>query len=44
MNINTIPIGDNNNPFFKDITLKLEKGNKFLNSDFITYKNDLINN
>ena len=44
MNINTIPIGDNNNPLFKDITIKLEKGYKFLNSDFNTYKNELINN
>ena len=44
MKINTIPIGDNNNPLFKDITIKLEKGYKFLNTDFITYKNELINN
>ena len=43
MKINTIPIGDNNNPLFKDITIKLEKGYKFLNSDFNTYKNELIN-
>ena len=43
MKINTIPIGDNNNPLFKDITIKLEKGNQFLNSDFNTYKNELIN-
>ena len=44
MKINTIPIGDNNNPLFKDITIKLEKGYKFLNSDFNTYKDELINN
>ena len=44
MNIKNIPIGDNNNPLFKDITIKLEKGNQFLNTDFITYKNELINN
>ena len=43
MNINTIPIGDNNNHLFKDITIKLEKGNQFLNTDFITYKDELIN-
>ena len=43
MNIKNIPIGDNNNPLFKDITIKLEKGNQFLNTDFITYKNELIN-
>ena len=43
MKINTIPIGDNNNPLFQDITIKLEKGNQFLNTDFITYKNELIN-
>ena len=41
--INTIPIGHNNNPLFKDTTTKLEKGNQFLNSDFNTYKNELIN-
>ena len=40
----TIPIGDNNNHIFKDITIKLEKGNQFLNSDFNTYKDELINN
>ena len=44
MKINTIPIGDNNNHIFKDIKLDLEKGYKFLNSDFNTYKNELINN
>ena len=44
MKINTIPIGDNNNPLFKGVTVKLEKGYKFLNTDFITYKNELINN
>ena len=43
MNIKNIPIGDNNNPLFKDIILNLEKGYKFLNSDFKTYKNELIN-
>ena len=32
MNINTIPIGDNNNPPFKEIKLDLEKGYKFLNT------------
>ena len=41
MNINTIPIGDNH--IFKEIKIDLEKGYKFLNSDFITYKNELIN-
>ena len=44
MKINTIPIGDNNNPLFKEIKLDLEKGKKFLNSDFHTYKDELINN
>ena len=44
MKINTIPTGDNNNPLFKGVTVKLEKGYKFLNTDFITYKNELINN
>ena len=44
MKINTIPIGDNNNPLFKEIKLDLEKGKKFLNTDFITYKDELINN
>ena len=44
MNFKNIPIGDNNNPLFKGIKLDLEKGKKFLNSDFITYKNKLINN
>ena len=43
MKINTIPIVDNNNPLFKEIKIDLEKGYKFLNSDFITYKNELIN-
>ena len=41
MNINIIPIGHNKNPLFKDITRKLEKGYKFLNSNF---NNGLINN
>ena len=44
MNINTIPIGDNNNHIFKEIKIDLEKGYKFLNSDFNTYKDELINN
>ena len=44
MNFKNIPIGHNNNPLFKDIKLDLEKGKKFLNSDFNTYKNELINN
>ena len=44
MKINTIPIGDNNNPLFKEIKVGLEKGYKFLNSDFNTYKDELINN
>ena len=43
MNINIIPIGHNNNILFKDININLEKGNKLLNSDFISYKNDIIN-
>ena len=43
MKINTIPIGDNNNYIFKEIKLDLEKGYKFLNSDFNTYKDELIN-
>ena len=43
MNIKNIPIGHNNNHIFKEITIKLEKGYKFLNSDFNTYKNELIN-
>ena len=43
MKINTIPIGDNNNPLFKEIKIDLEKGNQFLNTDFITYKDELIN-
>ena len=43
MKINTIPIGHNNNHIFKEIKIDLEKGKKFLNSDFITYKNELIN-
>ena len=42
MTINTNPIGDNH--IFKEIKLDLEKGKKFLNSDFNTYKNELINN
>ena len=42
--INTIPIGVNSNPLFKDITIGLVKGNKFLTIDFKTYKNELINN
>ena len=41
MNFKNIPIGNNNNPLFKEI--KIEKGKKFLNSDFNTYKNELIN-
>ena len=32
MNIKNIPIGHNNNHIFKDITIKLEKGYKFLNT------------
>ena len=44
MKINTIPIGDNNNHIFKEIKIDLEKGYKFLNSDFNTYKDELINN
>ena len=44
MKIKNIPIGDNNNHIFKEIKLDLEKGKKFLNSDFNTYKNELINN
>ena len=45
MNIKNIPIGDNNKyHFFRDIARKLEKGYKFLNSDFNTYKNELLNN
>ena len=44
MNFKNIPIGHNNNPLFKEIKLDLEKGYKFLNSDFNTYKNELINN
>ena len=44
MKINTIPIGHNNNHIFKEIKIDLEKGYKFLNSDFNTYKNELINN
>ena len=44
MNFKNIPIGHNNNPLFKEIKLDLEKGKKFLNSDFNTYKNELINN
>ena len=44
MNFKSVPIGDNNNPLFKEIKLDLEKGYKFLNSDFNTYKNELINN
>ena len=44
MNINTIPIGHNNNHIFKEIKIDLEKGKTFLNSDFNTYKNELINN
>ena len=43
MKINTIPIGDNNNHIFKEIKIDLEKGYKFLNSDFNTYKDELIN-
>ena len=43
MNIKNIPIGDNNNHIFKEIKIDLEKGKKFLNSDFNTYKNELIN-
>ena len=42
--INTIPTGHNNNPLFKELKSDLEKGKKFLNSDFNTYKDDLINN
>ena len=40
MKFKNTPIGDNNNPLFKEI----ENGKKFLNSDFNTYKNELINN
>ena len=29
MKINTIPIGDNNNPLFNEIKIDLEKGYKF---------------
>ena len=43
MKINTIPIGDNNNHIFKEIKIDLEKGKKFLNSDFNAYKDELIN-
>ena len=43
MNIKNIPIGDNDNPLFKEIKIDLEKGKKFLNSDFNTYKDELIN-
>ena len=43
MNFKNIPIGHNNNPLFKEIKLDLEKGKKFLNTDFITYKDELIN-
>ena len=43
MNIKNIPIGDNNNHIFKEIKIDLEKGNQFLNTDFITYKKELIN-
>ena len=43
MNIKNIPIGDNNNHIFKEIKIDLEKGYKFLNSDFNTYKDELIN-
>ena len=44
MKINTIPIGDNNNNhIFNEIKLDLQKGNQFLNSDFNTYKDELIN-
>ena len=32
MNINTIPIGDNNNHIVKEIKIDLEKGYKFLNT------------
>ena len=42
MEINTIPIGHNNNPLFKEIKIDLQKGYKFLNSDFNTYKDELI--
>ena len=42
MNIKNIPIGDNH--IFKEIKIDLEKGYKFLNSDFNTYKDELINN
>ena len=44
MKINTIPINDNNNLIFKGVKVDLEKGYKFLNSDFNTYKDELINN
>ena len=43
MNFKNIPIGHNNNPLFKEIKIDLEKGYKFLNSDFNTYKDELIN-
>ena len=32
MNFKNIPIGDNNNPLFKEIKIDLEKGYKFLNT------------
>ena len=40
--INTIPIGVNSNPLFKDITIGLKKANTFLTIDFGTQKNELI--
>ena len=43
MNFKNIPIGHNNNHSFKEIKIDLEKGYKFLNSDFNTYKDELIN-
>ena len=43
MNFKNIPIGHNNNHIFKEIKLDLEKGKRFLNSDFNTYKDELIN-
>ena len=43
MKINITPTGDNNNHIFKEIKIDLEKGKKFLNSDFNTYKDELIN-
>ena len=43
MKINSIPICDNKDHIFKEIKLDLEKGKKFLVTDFITYKNELIN-